>query len=401
MTAARDARPILVVDDEELNIRVIAAALRRAGYEAVCTRSPSEALERVFRDSPRLVLLDLNMPEMDGLTLLGKIRERSLVPIIMVTGVDRSDTAVRALRMGAYDYVTKPIDFRRLLDTIQLALGTECAEGQDRRIDHYEIVRELGRGGMGAVYEARDVTLDRRIALKVLLPELAADPFYELMFLREARAAAKVAHPSIVTVFEAGRYRGQLFLAMELVEGTTLSDLMEAGHAFRPQEAIAVGLQCAEALAAAHAAGLIHRDIKPANLMLTAEMKVKILDFGLARPVPVPGMETEASTFAGTIPYAAPEQIRNMPLDPRCDIFSLGVVLHELLADEHPFEDDTSSLTEANILAGLVRRPLFEVPGVPPNLAKLASRMIAVDRDRRPADMGEVASALRACLHGR
>lgn len=399
MTAAGDARPILVVDDEELNLRVIGAALRHAGYEAVCTRSPAEALERVRRGIPRLVLLDLNMPDMDGLTLLGKIREWSTVPIIMVTGVDRSDTAVRALRLGAYDYLTKPIDFRRLLDTIQLALGTEVTEDLERRIDHYQIVRELGRGGMGAVYEARDVTLDRRVALKVLLPELAADPFYELMFLREARAAAKLEHPSIVTVFEAGRYRAQLFLAMELVKGTTLSDLMEAGHAFKPREVAEIGLQCAQALATAHAAGLIHRDIKPANLMLTGELRLKILDFGIARPVLVPGKETEASTFAGTIPYSAPEQIHNLPLDPRCDIFSLGVVLHEMLADEHPFEENTSSATAANIVAGRVLRPLTGLPGVPTALAELVGRMIAKERDRRPADIGEVAFVLREWLN--
>jgi serine/threonine protein kinase len=394
------ASPILVVDDEELNLRVIGAALKHAGYAPICSRAPSEALDLIRRESPRLILLDLNMPEMDGLTLLGKIRERSGVPVIMVTGVDRSDTAVRALRLGAYDYVTKPIDFRRLLDTIQVALGTEHVDDADRRIDHYQILRELGRGGMGSVHEARDVTLDRRVALKVLLPELAADPFYELMFLREARAAAKVSHPSIVTVFEAGRYRGQLFMAMELVRGTTLTELLESGHPFTPRESAEIGLQCAEALSAAHGAGLIHRDIKPANLMLTGELGLKILDFGLAKPVAPVGKETEAHAFAGTIPYSAPEQIQNFPLDTRCDIFSLGVVLFELLADEHPFEDDTSVVTAANILKGKVRKPLSSFAGVPPALAGLVSRMIETERDRRPTSMQEVAGALRSWLGG-
>lgn len=387
-------RPILIVDDEELNLRVFSAALRHAGYETVCTRRPAEAVELLRRHSPCLVMLDLNMPEVDGLTLLSRLREVSRVPVIMVTGVDRSETAVRALRLGAYDYITKPVDFRRLLDTIQVALGTDEPESSDRRIAHYEIVREIGRGGMGAVHEARDVTLDRSVALKVLLPELAADPFYELMFLREARAAARIVHSGIVTIFEAGRYRGQLFMAMELVKGTTVAALLEAPRAFTARDAAEIGLQAARALAAAHEAGLVHRDVKPANLMLTRDAKVKILDFGLARPPSVQRKETETGLFAGTIPYSSPEQIQNRPLDARSDVFSLGIVMYELLSNEHPFEGETSAVTAANILGGRIRRPLSGVAGVPPALGGLIERMMRANPDDRPASMRQLAAEL-------
>jgi len=391
-------RPILIVDDEELNLRVFSAALRHAGYETVCTRRPAEALELLRKHRPCLVMLDLNMPEVDGLTLLGRLREVSRVPIVMVTGVDRSDTAVRALRLGAYDYITKPVDFRRLLDTIQVALGTDEPEFNDRRISHYDIVREIGRGGMGAVYEARDFTLDRGVALKVLLPELAADPFFELMFLREARTAAKVVHPGIVTIYEAGRYRGQLFMAMELVWGTTVTELLESGHPFTPRDAADIGLQAARALAAAHEAGLVHRDVKPANLMLTREARMKLLDFGLARPASRQRKESDPGVFAGTIPYSSPEQIQNQPLDARSDIFSLGIVIHEVLTREHPFEGETFAVTAANILGGRVHKPLSSIPGIPPALVGLVGRMLRTNPDDRPATMQKVAAELTAWI---
>ncbi|HLG42753.1 MAG TPA: protein kinase, partial [Planctomycetota bacterium] len=324
-----DSAPILVIDDEELNHRVYNAALAHGGYTMVGVRDPREAAAAVRKHRPCLILLDINMPHMDGLAVLQTLRKFTSVPVLMVTGLDQSAVAVKALRLGAFDYLNKPVNFKRLLATIHLALATEPSDPDDRRIAQFRILRELGRGGMGIVYEAEDKRLERRVAVKVLNPEISANLRYELKFLREARAAAKVSHPGIVTVFEAARHRGQLFIAMELVEGETFAGLLGSGRRWSAEEAAGLVRQAAEALRAAHEAGILHRDVKPGNLMLTSSGTVKVLDFGLARDLHGEFEVTAESGFAGTMAYASPEQLQNHPLDARTDVYSLGTVLYE------------------------------------------------------------------------
>lgn len=384
------SKPILVVDDEPLSVQVFETVLRHAQYSVVSTLDPTEVLRLIEEHSPALILLDLNMPGIDGLTLLERIRERTSIPSIIVTGMDRSEFAVRALRLGAYDYLTKPIDFQRLLDIVAVALGTE-ASSDSRLLAHYELKRELGRGGMGVVYEARDRTLDRMVAVKVLLPRLAADPHFELRFLGEAQAAARLSHPGIVTIFEAGRFRGQLFIAMELINGTTLQCMQEWGRRFTPPESLDIILQAAEALQTAHEAALIHRDVKPSNLMLTPQLEVKILDFGLVRPIrPIREPLTEVGIPVGTPGYASPEAICGESVDARSDIYSLGVVWHEMLSHDRAFDAPNSLALMMNITEGRLKRRTTKIPGVPLELAQLVEAMLAVDPSDRPASMSEV-----------
>jgi serine/threonine protein kinase len=391
-----DAKRIMLVDDEELSLKVIHAALKHAGYTVVGTTDPTQALALFEKEDPDLAILDLAMPQMDGLTLLGQMREVTQIPIVMLTGEDRSELAVKALKLGAFDYLTKPVNFKRLLETISLALQTEAKRDESRMIAHYEIGEEIGRGGMGAVYEATDLTLKRKVALKVLLPELAADSEFELRFMREAQGAAKISHPGIVTVFEAGRYRGQLYMAMELVRGTTLHSLIVSGHEFTPVEVKDIMLQASEALYEAHKAGLIHRDIKPANLMITSEARLKVLDFGLARVMRGREEHSSETGFAGTLDYASPEQIQVLPIDARTDIYALGVVLYEMLTGVRPFEGKPPFGIVPNILSGSVRRPLSEVEGVPPGLRKLTESMMALSPKDRPDSLSEVARIIRS-----
>jgi serine/threonine protein kinase len=392
----RQTRPILVVDDDTLGLRVLESLFKQAGHTVVSTVDPDQALTLVEQHRPCMAIIDLNMPDMDGLSLLTKIRERLPIPVIILTGMDKSEYAVRALKMGAYDYVTKPYDFRRLLDTVAMAVGTEADVEEARRISHYIIRRELGRGGMGVVYEARDRNLDRLVALKVLLPEMAADPAFELRFLREARAAAKLSHPGLVTVFEAGRYRGKLYIAMELVDGKTLARYQEQGHVFALTESLKIVADAAEAMQVAHAAGLVHRDIKPANLMLTKDGRVKVLDFGLVAPAKTG--QNLATPVVGTPAYVAPEIIEGKSADQKSDIYSLGVVLYELLANEQAFWGDTLYDLLNNITQGRVRRPLRTVEGLPPEYCALCERMMALRRDDRPASLVEVVGSIRRML---
>lgn len=384
---------ILLVDDEPLVSGPIKALLSRQGHQVIDTTDPSDVMSLIERHDPFLVLLDVNMPQMDGLTLLGKIKEKTTTPVVMLTGINSAETAVRAIRLGAYDYLTKPIQTRKLLDIVTLVQGTVNEPRDARSIGRYTLVRELGRGGMGVVYEAHDPTLDRRVALKVLTPSLAADPGFEHQFLIEARAAARVSHPGLVGMYEAGRHRGKLYMAMELVEGMTLTALQRSAYRITYGEALDMAAQAADALGAAHASGIIHRDIKPNNIMLTSKLGVKVLDFGLVHLIL--DSSTPFNGYAvGTPGYASPEALLARSIDPRSDIFSLGVVLYELLSGEKAFEGDPVQIRYDNIECR-VRRPLGEFSGVPAEAATFVQRMMARDLSGRPSSMHEVAAQLR------
>jgi serine/threonine protein kinase/tetratricopeptide (TPR) repeat protein len=223
------------------------------------------------------------------------------------------------------------------------------------RLSHYEIISAIGKGGMGEVYRATDTRLGRQVAIKVLPLEFSRDPVRVQRFLREARLAASLTHPNIVSLFEIGEVEGVHFLAMECLEGCTLRDQLK-GSPLGLGRALRIGRQVAEALSVAHAAGIVHRDIKPENIFLLAGDHVKVLDFGLASRdlslggigLPSSGAEvtvtqlTVAGHVMGTLKYMSTEQMRGKPLDGRSDLFSVGIVLYEMLAGEHPFEAEVA-----------------------------------------------------------
>jgi CheY-like chemotaxis protein len=386
-----DDRPILLVGDDPAVLRQIEAELSHVGHPILASVDPSQTPELIKSRRPALIILDIASTS-DGLALLDRIRPMTPVSIIMISGEDKAETAVQALRHGAYDYLLRPVDIRKLLNIVLVVLGTESDPYNLRRIARYELRREIGRGGMGVVYEARDRTLDRLVAVKVLQPEYAADPHFELRFLAEARAAARLSHPGLVPVFEAGRHRGQLYIAMELVEGQTLQAMRESGHTFKTAEALSIGARVAEALDAAHSAGLVHGDIKPANLMHTQRQIIKVLDFGLVRPIrsgSVP-MKELVSPLA-TPAYAAPETLRGERPTPRSDIYSLGVVLYELLLNDYVFAGSTVSQIVHNVLEGRVQYPLSLAPS---EARLLVEWMISVKPEERPVSMKEVLAHL-------
>ncbi|HEX8337888.1 MAG TPA: serine/threonine-protein kinase, partial [Pyrinomonadaceae bacterium] len=228
-----------------------------------------------------------------------------------------------------------------------------------RRVGPYKILSLLGAGGMGEVYLAEDARLDRRVALKLLPAEFTRDPERVRRFEREARAASALNHPNIVTIHEVGQSDGAHFIAAEFVEGRTLRRLM-ADTVLKTEEALSIAAQVAEALAAAHAAGIIHRDIKPENIMLRPDGYVKVLDFGVAKltergssssdGAADAAQQTETGAVVGTVAYMSPEQALGRKLDQRTDVFSLGVLLYEMLAGEHPFRGMTNAATFDRIL---------------------------------------------------
>jgi predicted ATPase len=263
----------------------------------------------------------------------------------------------------------------------------------------YEVLGPLGRGGMGVVYKARQLSLDRTVALKILPEECARDPVWLARFRREARTASALNHPHICTIYDTGECDGRPFLSMELIEGRTLEALVVQR---RPVKELArlIG-HAARALAAAHAAGVVHRDIKPANIMVRDDGIVKVLDFGLARRLPAggdrgpaPGGEgTDPGTRVGTLLYMSPEQARAEPVGPASDIFSLGLVLYELATGHHPFQADS----EVGILHAIVAQapvpPARLNPEVPAPLERLIQQMLAKGPRQRPT-AAEVDAAL-------
>jgi serine/threonine protein kinase len=223
-------------------------------------------------------------------------------------------------------------------------------------ISHYRVTGQLGVGGMGVVYEAEDTRLSRRVALKFLPEELAGDPDASRRLQREAQTIAALNHPHICGIYEINDHEGRGFIAMERADGTNLKAYM-GRRTLETSEVVEIALQITEALGAAHAAGIVHRDIKPGNIVVSDTGQVKVLDFGLARRFMLPDTG-EVFRYGSTIPgrplgtanYMAPERILQMPLDPRSDLFSLGVVIYEMATGRLPFGAASPSETVTNIL---------------------------------------------------
>jgi two-component system, LytTR family, response regulator len=255
-------------------------------------------------------------------------------------------------------------------------------------IGHYRVASPLGQGGMGAVYLADDTLLGRRVALKVLPPQFAADPDRMHRFVQEAKLASALTHPNVATIFEIGQQGELRFLAMEYVEGRPLADRIREGPLKVP-ELVQIGMQVADALDDAHSKGIVHRDIKPANLMITPRDHVKVLDFGLAKlqAGQKSGEETQLLTSAGmvigTVEYMSPEQALGGDMDYRTDIFSLGVVLYEMATGRLPFSGSTPSETMARILQAqpdAIARFNYDVPD---GLERVVRKCLEKDRARR------------------
>ena len=275
------------------------------------------------------------------------------------------------------------------------------------RVGPYEITGSLGAGGMGEVYRARDTKLQRDVAIKVLTEALARDADSLARFEREALSIARLSHPNILAVYELAHDAGCAYLVTELVDGETLRERLAAGP-LPPRRAVAYAQQIARGMAAAHARGIVHRDLKPENVMITRDDQVKILDFGLAKPVDhreadvtqAGTLRTTAGTILGTFGYMAPEQIRGLAVDHRADIFALGAVLYEMLTGERAFKGETAADT---MTAVLTREPPELDVGrlsISPALDRLIRRCLEKSADLRFQSCSDLAFALETLSNG-
>ncbi len=275
-----------------------------------------------------------------------------------------------------------------------------------QQFSHYKILKELGQGGMGVVYQAQDQRLGRLVAVKFLPEGHSSKPSTLERFLQEARTAATLNHPNICTVHDIGSFQGQNFIVMELLQGETLKRVISEKR-LSPEEIVRYCMQIADALECAHLAGIIHRDIKPGNIFLTSRGQIKVLDFGLARPVKRYGSaatfdgdaaDTEDSNLTGpgelvgTVPYMSPEQACARPLDCRTDLFSFGVVLYEMATGTQPFRGETSAVVFEAILNRAPIPPRQFDPDLPPGLERIISKALQKD----PASRYQSAAEMRA-----
>ena len=271
-----------------------------------------------------------------------------------------------------------------------------------RTISHYRVLGKLGSGGMGVVYEAEDVRLGRRVALKFLPESLAHDKRTLQRFEREARVASSLNHPNICTIYEVEEYDHQPVIVMELLEGKSLKERIREGP-ISTDELLDFGIQASDALEAAHAKGIIHRDIKPANIFVIGQARVKILDFGLAKVRPSHFAENESSEEAltldgiipGTTSYMSPEQVRGEEIDARSDLFSLGVVLYEMATGKRPFAGKNRVVTMNAILNAEPAAASKVNPSLPAGLDTIIARALEKKREKRFQHAADICSDLK------
>jgi len=483
---------ILVVDDLEDNRAVLERRLRRQGHTVVSATGGHAALDLVGRERFDLVLLDVLMPDLDGLAVLERLKNNPAtrdIPVIMISALDDVASVVRCIERGAEDHLPKPFDpvllharigacleKKRLRDieleylqevrrVIQAATAVEAGsyqagslaavaqrsdelgrlarvfdamanqvraretrlrdqvEALRREIEEakhatretatphvapnlptgelfagrYEILEEIGSGGMGMVYRAFDRELEEQVAIKTLRPELLRDPALVERFKSEIRLARHISDKHVVRTHDLGEREGVYYLTMECVEGMTVRELLDTRGRLAVGPTLAIATQLCQSLVAAHEQGVIHRDIKPQNLLLDATGMLKVMDFGIARLAGGSSGLTEVGMLVGTPSYMAPEQLLTESFDERIDLYAVGVVLFECLTGRLPFEANSAVALIAKLIREDPPAPQSLNPEIPPALAALVLRLLSKEPEQRPAsaaDLGRLLSEL-------
>jgi serine/threonine protein kinase len=262
----------------------------------------------------------------------------------------------------------------------------------------YQIVRELGKGSMGVVYEAHDPHIDRSVALKVLRQDRVTSEAFVERFLKEAKAIGRFSHPNIVTVFDVGQDHGTIYIAMEFLEGIPLNDVIQENN-LTIDEIVNIGIQVAETLDYAHQKGIVHRDIKPSNILRMPNGQIKISDFGIAHiEDPSAAQLTQAGEILGTPAYMSPEQVVGHPVDGRSDLYSLGVILYELSTGKRPFGGQNLTAVFKAVTQDNPPEPTKTSPRVPSAISRLIMKSLKKSPDERFQTGGAMAEALKGCL---
>ena len=388
-------KPLVLVVDDEAGIRnALKRYLTKAGYEVHAEDDGAKAFDAVQRLYPKLVLLDVMMPQVDGFSALEEIRKRysaEEIPVLMATALDDKEHIIRAMRLGANDYTDKPFNMVELLERVAKNIRKDAVSAGDH-VGPYQVLEQIGTGGAGTVFSAVEEMTQRKVAVKVLSSQLVADSEFVARFLREAKVGASIDHPNVVQIYTAGRVGASYYISMELVEGEDLFNIANR----KPMSlvrALDVARQIALGLEELQRHELIHRDIKPENILLGDDGRVRITDFGLAREVFSEEQVTAHGMAVGTLPYISPEQLLGK-VDYRSDIYSLGATLFYTLTGVPPFSNDdtTSEIIRRKFLAPpRVRDRLANTPGP---VDDWVASLMATDVEERPQTYGEIIAQL-------
>lgn len=434
---------LLVVDDNEDNRDMLARRLRKRGYDVDTAEDGFVALDRAEADHFDLIILDIMMPGMSGLEVLRRLREihpRAELPILMATAKSGSEDMVKALELGANDYVTKPIDFPVVLARIQAHLQTRLQATSlgppaapipdDGKVEagtlidgRYRVEETIGEGGFAIVYRAIQLSTGRDVALKILRSQRAkTDGVDAKRFEREMRLIGKLSHPSVVRLIDFGRLKARLlethtgwtettdasgeisteetsekrtrvkelpYIVMEYVEGETLSKFLKREGPLDVRRAVEIVLPVLSAVAVAHEAGVLHRDLKPPNIMVPHKSgePSKVLDFGIAKSLDDDSQAsvlTKGEGLLGTPEYIAPELIReNMDAKPGCDQYALGCILYECIVGKRPFKASSFVELVQKITIGEFETPSAFGLELPDGFEKVMLRAMDKDEKRR------------------
>lgn len=412
---------ILVIDDDPSLLLLVQEVLQAAGHEVWTTSDPAEVCELAFKVRPAAIVLDVMMPKVTGYEVLQMLRADTrleAVPMLLLSGLGDASDRVKGLRSGADDYLVKPFEPDELVLRIErlvswhqasgewspaLGLRQSLKDNQGVRFGRYRVIEKIGQGHMGTVYRGLDPRLQRQVALKTIrLDASAADNRREklLALLRhEAVTIARLSHPNVVAVYDMGETRDSAYVAMELVDGPSLSGYLTAEGPLPWQRVIPLAVGIARGLALTHARKVVHRDMKPGNVLLGRDGAVKVSDFGLASVVS--SVFEDSTELSGTPGYVPPEVLNQRSYTEKGDLFGLGAVLYESLAGAHPLAGETLRDTILNTLHGRIEPLYRRAVELPKELDELISDLLATAPEARPT-APEVVARLEAmvAIHG-
>lgn len=408
---------ILLVDDDISLSGLVKDFLQAKGLVVDMHHSAMSAWNEVLKNSYDLILLDWDMPDATGVEFCKMYRDSGgIAPVLMMTGRDTLDDKEEGFESGVDDYVVKPITMRELHARVKSMLrrnssylpppkpAVETFEPGILIAGKYKLERPIGSGGMGIVWLANDVNIDRKVVIKLMHGSMASDDDSRQRFLQESHLLARVKHPNVVTIHDAGLLNDKIpYLVLEHVEGKSLFDLLDEVKRLPIVDALLIMKQLCAGLQEVHNAGIVHRDIKPENILLQSNKTsgssdfVKLVDFGIARLQDSEHRITQEGMVIGTLDYMSPQQLQGDAVDGRSDIYTLGIILFEMLTGQLPFDAITS---EGKVVSTLTEKPLRPSDKIcaDPELDLIVEKCLEKNPFNRYQTVSELESALTLLL---